>query len=132
MGLLFGGGAAVLAPVMVAVPPAWVLSVPGAAAAGYLAVVTLAVAYLLFGLALRRISAAEASTLSLAEPATAALLGVVVLGETLAPGGWLGLALLGAGLVLASWGSRAGAAAPRGGRSGHAADPRPAGTHRSA
>ncbi|MGF1647923.1 MAG: DMT family transporter [Kineosporiaceae bacterium] len=106
MGLLFGGGAVILLPVLVAVPPTWVVSVPGAVAAGYLATATLAAAYLLFGLALRRIAAAQAATLSLAEPATAALLGVVVLGESLPTVGWLGIALLGIGLVAASWGGR--------------------------
>jgi DME family drug/metabolite transporter len=100
MGVLFGSGALILLPVLVASPPGWAATAGGAAAAGYLAVATLAVAYLLFGYALRRISAAEAATLSLAEPVTAALLGVLVLGEALTPAGWSGVALVALGLVL--------------------------------
>jgi DME family drug/metabolite transporter len=53
------------------------------------------VAYVLFARGLQRLSAAETATLTLAEPLTAALLGVAVLAERLsAP------AALGAGLVL--------------------------------
>lgn len=63
-------------------------------------------AYLLFGLALRRVPAARAATLSLAEPVTAALLAVLVLGESLPATGWVGISLVGAGLVLASWTGR--------------------------
>ncbi|MGF1661726.1 MAG: EamA family transporter [Kineosporiaceae bacterium] len=100
MGVLFGGGALILVPVLLASPPGWAATAGGAAAAAYLAVATLAVAYLLFGYALRRISAAEAATLSLAEPVTAALLGVLVLGESLTASGWVGVALVALGLVL--------------------------------
>lgn len=102
MGVLFGGGAVVLVPVLVADPPTWVTTPEGAAAAVYLAVATLAVAYVLFGHALRRITAAEAATLSLAEPATAALLGVLLLGESLTATGVVGVALVGLGLVVAA------------------------------
>jgi DME family drug/metabolite transporter len=108
MGLLFGAGALALVPVLAAAPPTWVATAEGAMTAAYLAVATLALAYLLFGYALRRISAAEAATLSLAEPATAALLGVAVLGESIAPAGVAGVALLAVGLVLAAIPGRAG------------------------
>jgi DME family drug/metabolite transporter len=40
------------------------------------------------------------STLTLAEPLTAGILGVAVLGETLSPGGVVGLAVLAAGIVV--------------------------------
>jgi DME family drug/metabolite transporter len=43
-----------------------------------------------------------AVTLSLAEPLTAGLLGVYLLGEQLAPAGWMGILLLFGGLALIS------------------------------
>ena len=55
-----------------------------------------AVAYLLYARGLRRVTAAETATIGLAEPLTAALLGVVILHEQLRPA-----AALGGGLVLA-------------------------------
>ncbi len=54
-----------------------------------------ALAYLLFASGLRRLSAADTATLTLAEPLTAAVLGAVVLAEPLS-----GPAIAGAGLVL--------------------------------
>jgi DME family drug/metabolite transporter len=56
--------------------------------------------YLLYTLGLRRISAKTATTLSLAEPLTAALLGVFFLGERLSVTALLGMALLLVGFVL--------------------------------
>jgi DME family drug/metabolite transporter len=48
------------------------------------------------------VRAATAGTLSLAEPLTASLLGIVVLGERPSPSGAAGAALLAAGLALAA------------------------------
>jgi DME family drug/metabolite transporter len=48
------------------------------------------------------------STLTLAEPATAAVLGLVVLGERLEPAGWVGLVLVTAGVVVEAQRRRAG------------------------
>jgi DME family drug/metabolite transporter len=56
-------------------------------------------AYLLFGLGLRHTSAAAATTLTLAEPAVAAVLGVVVLGERLPAVSWCGMAVLAVALA---------------------------------
>jgi DME family drug/metabolite transporter len=66
----------------------------------HLGIVTVAVAYLLYGYGLRSIPASMAATLTLAEPVTAALAGVVVLDEHLTAAGWIGAALVAAGLVL--------------------------------
>ena len=81
MGLLFGGAAVLLAPVLAASSPGWVLSGRGLAVVGYLGVVTTALAYLLYGRGLRTLSAPVAVTLGLAEPVVAAILGLVVVGE---------------------------------------------------
>ena len=53
------------------------------------------------GTALRTLSAATAVTLGLAEPITAATLGVVVLHESLAAAQWVGLAAVLAGVLIA-------------------------------
>ncbi len=61
---------------------------------------TVAVAYLLFGRGLAGVDVATAGTLTLAEPATAALLGIVVLDERLSAASAAGIALIAAGLVM--------------------------------
>jgi drug/metabolite transporter, DME family len=68
--------------------------------AGYLAVFTVYLAYRLFGRGLRHTPASTATTLTLAEPAVAAVLGVTVVGERLPAASWCGLAVLALGLVL--------------------------------
>lgn len=60
----------------------------------YLGIATTSIAYVLYGWGLRKIPASSALTLSLAEPTTAALLGVVVVGELLSMTSWIGIALL--------------------------------------
>jgi len=58
--------------------------------------------YVLFGLGLARVGAGTATTITLLEPAAATVLAVLVVGERLAPLGWMGLALIGASVVLLS------------------------------
>jgi drug/metabolite transporter, DME family len=100
MGLLFGGAAVLLAPVLAGTSPGWTLTGRGLAVVGYLGVVTTAVAYLLYGRGLRTIPAPTAVTLGLAEPVVAALLGVVALAERLSSAEVAGLALVGVALVV--------------------------------
>jgi drug/metabolite transporter, DME family len=99
MAAVFCTGGLLLVPVLVLAGPAGLATPGGAALAAYLAVVPTAIAYVLFARGLERIGASETATLTLAEPVTAALLGVVVLGER--PGA---VAALGAVLVLAGVG----------------------------
>jgi drug/metabolite transporter, DME family len=99
MGALFGGAAVLLAPVLAASSPGWLLSVRGLAVTVYLGVVTTVVAYLLYGRGLRTVPAPVAVTLGLAEPLVAALLGLVVLGERLTAATAAGLVLIGLALV---------------------------------
>jgi DME family drug/metabolite transporter len=66
--------------------------------------VTVVFSYLLMGSALRHLSASTAITLGLAEPLTAAILGVAVLGETLVPLQVAGVVLVLAGVVVAGTG----------------------------
>jgi DME family drug/metabolite transporter len=92
----FGSAAVLLLPVLVLGDTAWLLTPGGVALALFLGLVPTALAYVLFGRGLRRLASGEVATLTLAEPLTATVLGVLVLGER--PGA---LAVLGAALVLA-------------------------------
>ncbi|NAZ86104.1 DMT family transporter [Kineococcus indalonis] len=65
----------------------------------YLALGPVLTAYLLFGRGLRTVAGSRATTLTLLEPFVATLLAVLVLGERLTPLGWVGLALVLAGVV---------------------------------
>ena len=67
---------------------------------------TIAVAYTLFTWGLERLSAATSATLTLAEPLTASLLGIAVLGERLTATAAAGLIVLAGGLLVLAWGSR--------------------------
>jgi DME family drug/metabolite transporter len=96
MALTFGAGALVLAPVLLLSGTAWIATPAGLGLALFLGAVPTALAYVLFARGLRSLSAAEVSTITLAEPVTAAALGAAVLGER--PGA---LALAGIALVLA-------------------------------
>ncbi|MFC5754013.1 EamA family transporter [Actinomadura rugatobispora] len=96
-GALFGAGAVLLLPVLVTSSPGWAVGGTGLVVALYLGVVTTAGGYVLFARGLRSTPATTATTLTLAEPAVAAVLGVAVLGERLG-----GLALGGLALLVAS------------------------------
>nr|WP_222110047.1 EamA family transporter [Streptomyces cupreus] len=100
MGVLFGAAGLLVLPVVLFTDTRWPATARGAAVAGYLALFTVYLAYRMFGYGLRRASASVATSLTLAEPAVAAVLGVTVLGERLPAASWGGLAVLGIGLVL--------------------------------
>ncbi|MDA3646079.1 EamA family transporter [Saccharopolyspora indica] len=102
MGAMFGAGAVILLPVLAFTGGPLLSSPSGLVVAGYLAVIPMGLAYLLFGAGLRRTSTSAATTLSLLEPVVAAILGVLVVGERLGAGAWCGTVLIGAGLVLVS------------------------------
>ncbi|HKG50012.1 MAG TPA: EamA family transporter [Actinomycetales bacterium] len=92
---------AVLLPALAVTDLRWLASASGLAMVAYLALVPTVLAYRIFTAGLRGIAPATASTLALAEPVVATVLGVVVLGEQLGLLGWVGAALVLAGLVLA-------------------------------
>jgi DME family drug/metabolite transporter len=99
MGALFGGGALLLVPVLVATSPGWLFQARGLLAAAHLAVLATLVGYLLYGRGLRTTPVAVASTLTLTEPAVAAVLGVLVLGEQFTWANGTGIALIGSALL---------------------------------
>src|SRR5262249_28498309 len=78
----------------------WLGTVRGAAVALHLAVFTTFVAYRLFGRGLRSTPAQTATTLTLAEAAVAAMLGVVALRGPLPRACWSGRAVLAGGLAV--------------------------------
>ena len=103
-----GAGAGVLAlGAAFFVDLSWLADPAGLAVALWLGLATIAAAYTLFTWGLSGLTAATAATLTLGEPLTATVLGVVVLGERLPLPALVGLGVLAAGLALLAWGSRA-------------------------
>ena len=82
----------------------WLAGPRGLAVALWMGAVTVVVAYLLMGAALRHLPSSTAMTLGLAEPLTAATLGVAVLGETLTLLQLVGVLLVLGGIVIAGTG----------------------------
>jgi drug/metabolite transporter, DME family len=103
----FGGAGLLLAPALILAGPGFLATPGGLAVAAYLAAVPTALAYVLFSRGLRHLSSGETATLVLAEPLTAAALGVIALGEHPSPAAGAGALLVLAGLlVLAAPGRR--------------------------
>lgn len=99
MGSVFGVGGTLLIPVLLLTGAPILDSAQNLAVAAYLSLVPMFLGYVLFGYGLTRLSPSTATTVTLLEPAVAALLAVLVVGERLAPLGWVGVVLI--GLVLA-------------------------------
>lgn len=93
-------GALVLVPFASREPLGWATTDQGVLMLAHLGVLTVGLAYFLYGWGLRTIDTSTAVTLTLAEPVTAALLAVVVLDERLRPAGWAGVALVVLGLAM--------------------------------
>lgn len=72
----------------------------------FMALAATSLAYVLFLGGLKKISSSAAVTLSLAEPLTAAILGVFLVGEYLSPLSWVGVGLLLGGIVVLTVGAR--------------------------
>jgi DME family drug/metabolite transporter len=106
MGAMFGGAGLLLLPVLLASSPVWLATGRGVLVTLYLGVVTTTLGYVLYGRGLRSTPVATAATLTLAEPAVAAVLGLVVLDEHLGAVPIGGLVLLAASLVLLAVPSR--------------------------
>ncbi|MFI6033350.1 DMT family transporter [Streptomyces sp. NPDC051315] len=94
MGAVFGVGGLLLVPVLLATGAPLVGSWSNAAVGVYMALVPMFAGYVLFGWGLAHVPASTATTLSLLEPAVAAVLAVLVVGERLPAVGWTGIALV--------------------------------------
>ena len=100
MGAVFGFGGALLIPVLLLTGAPLLASTESFTVAAYMALIPMFLGYYLFGLGLKRVRPSTATTLTLIEPAVAALLAVVVVGEQLTTLGWAGLAVLAVALVV--------------------------------
>lgn len=100
MGASFGTGALLLLPVLVLGDTAWLRTPDGVALALYLGLVPTVLSYILFARGLQRLAASEVTTLVLAEPLTATVLGILVLDEHVGAGGAAGAALVLSGLAV--------------------------------
>ncbi|WP_202080862.1 EamA family transporter [Caldalkalibacillus salinus] len=101
--VVFTLSAIILSPLLFLFDLSWVLQGQGIAVALHLGVFATAVAYLLFSKGLLGVPASTAVTLALAEPLTAAMLGVFIVGEVLTLLAWGGIFLLFLGLGLLSF-----------------------------
>jgi DME family drug/metabolite transporter len=81
-------------------PFAWLTTRPGLWMAFQLGILATGLAYLLYGFGLARLTSATTVTLVLAEPLTATALAAVVLDESIVAVGWIGIAVLCAGLLV--------------------------------
>ena len=98
--VVFGLSALILLPILFFVELDWVFTVGGTIVVLYLGLVATALAYVLFIRGLNFLPVGPTVTLSLAEPLTAAALGVIVLGERLGATAVIGALLLVAGLAI--------------------------------
>lgn len=99
MGATFGLGGVFLMPVLFATGAPLLASWNNAAVGAYMALIPMFVGYVCFGYALARIPASIATTITLLEPAVAALLAVLIVGERLPALGWTGIGLVIACLI---------------------------------
>jgi DME family drug/metabolite transporter len=104
--VIFTLGAIMLSPLLFTTDLTWLAQPRGLLAALHLGLLATAAAYTFFARGLKLIPVTTAVTLSLAEPLTAGLLGVFLLGERLTTLALLGILLLFAGLGMMAYPSR--------------------------
>ena len=98
--VIFSLSALMLLPFLFLFETEGLLTGRGLAVVLYLGIATTSVAYILFSTGLKWIPSSSAVTLSLAEPLTAALLSVLVVGERLDITSWIGIAMLLGGILV--------------------------------
>lgn len=94
-----------LSPFLFVFDMSWIMSFRGVGVSLQLGIMATGIAYLLFNKGLIHVSSSTAVTLSLAEPLTAALLGVFLLGEYLTITSWFGILFLLLGIGILLWSS---------------------------
>ena len=100
MALVVCLGAVLISPVLINCELDWLLQPRSIGVVMHLGLATMALSYWLFARGLQAVQVSTAVTLSLAEPMTAATLGIVVLGEQLNIQAFTGISLIFAGLVV--------------------------------
>lgn len=99
LGAAFGIGAVISLPIVL-FTSAWVNSALLVGFVLYIGLATTALGYILFGNGLTHLSPGTVSTLTLAEPVLATLMGVFILGEAMNLRGWVGCAVIIGALAL--------------------------------
>ncbi len=98
--LVFLTGAFLLTPILFTHDLSWLKEINGWLLMLHLGVLATALSYYLFARGIEHIPVSSAVTLSLAEPLTATILGVLVVGETLSAIAWAGLLLILSGIIV--------------------------------
>ncbi|WP_430883608.1 DMT family transporter [Fusibacter sp. JL216-2] len=111
--IIFASGGLLLLPIVLNVDIGWIFTVNGFAVAMHLGIVTLALAYSLFAVGLKHVPTSTAVTLTLAEPLTATILGVLLFKEVLPPLSIIGICILFIGLFMSAVPSRVGKGNPK-------------------
>lgn len=93
LGAAFGIGAVLSLPIVL-FTSAWINSALLVGFVLYIGLATTALGYILFGNGLTHLSPGTVSTLTLAEPVLATLMGVFILGEAMNLRGWIGCAVI--------------------------------------
>lgn len=100
MAAIFTLASVLLLPWFLLARPDRLVSAGGVLVLAYLALLPMAIAYLLFGYGLRGLPASTATTLALAEPVVATTLATVLLHEHLGAASWAGLVLILVGILV--------------------------------
>lgn len=98
--VIFSMSAFILMPFLLLFETEGMMTNSGVMTILYLGFATTTVAYALFSTGLKQIPSSSAVTLSLAEPLTAAILSVIIVGERLNTTSWLGVFLLLGGILV--------------------------------
>ncbi|WP_020007605.1 EamA family transporter [Salinicoccus albus] len=104
--LVFTTSAIMLLPFLFIYDTSWLREPSGISVALYIGLIATGIAYFLFSSGLKHVKSSTAVTLALAEPLTAALLGVFLVGEVLDGWSWAGLIMLLMGIVILVFQSR--------------------------
>lgn len=104
--VVFTLSAICLSPFLFIYDMSWITGLRGLGVSLHLGILATGIAYLLFAMGLIHVSSSTAVTLALAEPLTAALLGVFIVGEYLSIISWMGIILLMLGIGILIWSSK--------------------------
>ncbi|WP_409252388.1 EamA family transporter [Bacillus sp. SCS-153A] len=104
--VVFTLSAICLSPFLFVFDMNWIATLNGMGVSLHLGIMATGIAYFLFVKGLLHVPSSTAVTLALAEPLTAALLGVFLVGEYLSSSSWVGIGLLMLGIGLLIWSSK--------------------------
>lgn len=109
--IIFSVSACFLLPFLLFLDLSYIANPVNIGVIAYLGIGATSLSYILFSAGLKKIPSSSAVTLSLAEPLTAAILGVFIVHEVLSGTAWIGVALLLGGILILTLGKRKAVAA---------------------